>query len=181
MAKSLFQKATAEKAPSSPYDKIESEIAHLKKGTSVRHGNKPRPRTPPWLVLLALFTLAWLYLMDPPMHAWYKGEAVHTVLYLHNYSAGPLADRLIATQILAPDEIETLNRRTGAFQGYYASPEAANKEATKIIDYMDGVRLLHAGKYEKLDPLGRMRYLLFIRTGLILPTRWDFLDPGVGN
>ena len=44
---------------------------------------------------------------------------------------------------------------------------------------MTAVHLLHAGKYEQLDPVGRMRYLLFIRTGIVLPTQWSFLNPSV--
>ena len=45
---------------------------------------------------------------------------------------------------------------------------------------MTNVQLLHAGKYQQLDPVGRMRYLIFIRTGIVLPTQWDFLDPSSG-
>jgi hypothetical protein len=119
--------------------------------------------------------------MDPFLHAWYKGEAIRTYLYLHNYGAGLLADSLTASQILSPEEVRVLNRRQGSFQDYYATPEAADHEAETIINYMTALHLLHDGKYEQLDPVGRMRYLLFIRTGIILPTEWSFLDPSVGE
>lgn len=46
---------------------------------------------------------------------------------------------------------------------------------------MTNLQLLHAGKYLQLDPVGRMRYLFFIRTGIVLPTDWTFLDPSVGD
>jgi len=181
MAKSLFQKNTSEDSQPTPYELIEPEIVHLKKGYSIRHGAKGRPKRPLWMVVLLSLALAWLYLMDPIMHAWYKGEAMRTYLYLHNYGAGPLVDELVASQILSSDEINTLNRENGSFQDYYATPDAANQQAEIIIKYMSDVRLLHAGNYEPLNSLGRMRYLLFIYPGLVLPTQWDFLDPSVGD
>ena len=182
MEKSLFHKNTPEgSSPPTPYDLIGHEIGHLKKGSSVRHGNKIQRSTAPWLVLLALCGLVWLYIMDPVIHAWDKGEAVRIYLYLHNYDAGTTANKLIATQILSAEEVDALNHRTGSFQGYFASPEAANRKADALIEYMTNVNLLHAGKYEQLDPLGRMRYLLFIRPGIFLPTDWAFLDPTVAD
>ena len=181
MEKSLFRKDTPEGSPPSPYELIGPEIGHLKKGASIRHGPKFKQSTPPWLIIIAFCALGWLYLMDPFYHAWYKGEAIRTYLYLHNYGTGPLADNLIATQIFTPDEVQILNHRTGSFQGYYVSPEAANHEAEKIIDYMTALHRLHIGQYQQLDPVGRMRYLLFIRPGLILPTQWSILDPTVAD
>jgi hypothetical protein len=179
MAKSLFHKKNPEKPSPTPHELIEPEVAHLTKGQSVRHGPRAKPKTPPWFFILAFCGLAWLYLIDPFLHAWYKGEAVRAYLYLHNYGSGPLADQLIATQIFSPDEIDILNHRHGAFQDYYVSPLAANHKAQTIINYMTAVHLLHAGKYQQLNLVGRMRYLLFIRTGIPLPTEWDFLDPSV--
>jgi hypothetical protein len=182
MAKSLFQKKYPEgPSPPTPYELIEPEIVHLKKGYSIRHGPRAKPRTPPWLLVLAFCGLAWLYLMDPILHSWYKGEAIRSYLYLHNYDTGPLANELAASQILAPDEIAVLNHRQGSFQDYYASLDDAKNQAKVIIKYMTDVSLLHSGRYQKLGPIERMRYLLFIRTGLILPTDWSFLDPSVGE
>jgi hypothetical protein len=181
MEKSLFHKATPKGPSSTPYELIEPEIVHLKKGYSIRHGPRAKPKMPPWLLILACCGLAWLYLMDPVLHAWYKGEAVRTYLYLHNYGTGPLADDLIATRIISTDEVEVLNHRHGSFQDYFASPETANRQAQAIIDYVTALHLLHDGKYQQLDPVGRMRYLLFIRPGLVLPTQWSVLDPSVGE
>lgn len=181
MAKSLFQKNTPEDPSPTPYELIEPEIVHLKKGYSIRHGPKAKKHTAPWLVILALCVLTWLYLMDPILHAWYKGEAIRTYLYLHNYDSGPLADSLLASQIFTPEEVNTLNSRQGSFQDYYSSPIAAENQAGVIINYMTNVRLLHAGKYETLDPIGRMRYAIFIYPGLVLPTQWSILDPSVGD
>jgi hypothetical protein len=181
MEKSLFHKDTPRGPAPTPLELIEPEIVHLKKGYSVRHGPQAKKKTPPWLIILALCGLVWLYIMDPVLHAWYKGEAIQTYLYLHSFGAGHLADDLIATQIISPVEVEALNRRQGTFQNYYASPEAANREARAIIHYLADVRLLHDGKYQQLNPVGRMRYLFFIRTGIIPPTEWSILDPSVGN
>jgi hypothetical protein len=181
MENSLFHKNAPEDSPPTPYELIESEIGHLKKRSSVRHGPGAERKSPPWLVLLGICGVVGLYLMDPVLHAWYKGEAVRTYLYLHNYGTGPQLNDLIATRIFSPEEVETLNRRSGSFQDYYASPQAADDEAQTIINYMTAVRLLHAGKYPQLNPVGRTRYLLFIRTGIVLPTQWSVLDPSVGN
>ena len=181
MENSLFHKNTPESPSANPYELIEPEIVHLKKGYSIRHGARPKRKTPPWLVIIGFCGLAWLYLMDPFLHAWYKGEAIRTYLYLHNYGAGPLGGELIATQIFSSDEVQVLNHRQGSFQDYYSSPQAANREAQTIINYMTALHLLHAGKYRQLDPMGRMRYLLFIRTGIVLPTDWSVLDPSVGD
>jgi hypothetical protein len=181
MAQSLFQRKVApDHEPPTPYDLIEPEIVHLKKGYSVRYGPKPRKKAPLWVVVLGFGGLAWLYLMDPLEHAWYKEEAVKAYHYLHSYGAGKKADELAASGILSPVEVARLNQQSGSYQDSYATPRDAANEAATIVTYMNSVRLLHAGRYEQLDPLGRMRYLLFIRTGLFLPTSWDFLDPAVG-
>jgi len=119
--------------------------------------------------------------MDPVIHAWYKGEAIRTYLYLHNFGAGPELQNLVATRILSADEIGILNSRHDPVQDYYPSPKAAGAQATEITTYIHNVALLHAGKYQQLDPIGRMRFLLFIRTGLYLPTSWDFLDPSISS
>jgi hypothetical protein len=181
MSNSLFQKDNQEEssAPRSPYDLIGKEIGHLKKGSSVRHGNNLQKSSLPWLVVMLVCAAVGLYVMDPVIHAWDKGTAVRVYLYLHTFGSGPDAAKLIATGIFSADEIDALNRRTGSFQDYFSSPEAANLQAEDIIKYMANVKLLHAGKYEQLDPVGRARYLLFIRTGIFLPTSWSFLDPAV--
>ena len=46
---------------------------------------------------------------------------------------------------------------------------------------MKDVHLLHEGQYKSLDPVGRMRYAIFIDLGIFLPTQWSFLDPAVGQ
>jgi hypothetical protein len=181
MEKSLFQKNSPEQSKPSPHDLIGPEIRHLKKGTSVRHGPNAKSSAPPWLVVIAFCGLAYLYLLDPVLHAWYRGEAISTYLYLHNYGTESQAGRLVATGIFTPHEVNVLNHRMGSFNDYYASVEAANQQAETIIKYMADVRLLHESKYQTLDPVGRMRYLLFIRTGIYLPTNWDFLDPGISD
>jgi len=181
MEKSLFHKETPEDRSPTPHELIEPEIVHLKKGYAVRYGPKAKKRTPPWLVILALCVLTGLYIMDPVYHAWYKGEAAKTYLYLRNYGSGPLADNLIATKIFTEEEVDNLNHRQGSFQDYYESPAAANHQADVIIKYMNDVKLLHAGKYETLDPVGRLRYAIFIYPGLVLPEQWGFLDPSVGE
>ncbi len=180
MAKSLFHRETPKSSDPTPLEKIEHEIGHLKKKSwSVRHGANSPSNALAWIVVLVLLGAGWLFAMDPVLHAWDKGEATKAYLYLHNYGSGPLADKLIATQILSPDEVMALNRRSGSFQDYYASPDAANRKAEDIIAYMNSVKLLHAGEYEKLGVVGKIRYELFVQFGVDLPERWDFLDPKI--
>ena len=180
MAESLFhRKVVAKSAAPEPYELIEPEIVHLKKGYSVRHGEKGNKRMPLWIVVLGACGLGWLYLMDPIEHSWYKSEAIKDYLYLHNYGAGKEADELATSGILSVDEITLLNQQHGSYQDNYSTPKDAAEAAATILSYLESVKLLHAGRYEQLDPVGRMRYLLFIRTGLFLPTAWDFLDPTV--
>ncbi len=157
---------------------IEPEITHLKKGQSARHKDGAK-KSVPWIFSLILCFLLGLYVMDPFLYGWHKSEAIRTYLYLHNYGAGTATGKLIASGIFSQDEIAAMNRKQGSFQDYFATPEAADLKATSIVDlHGQRPRLLHDGKYDKLDPLGRMRYLLFIRTGIPLPQSWSsLLDP----
>jgi hypothetical protein len=176
---SLFDKEIPAGATPTPYELINPEIVHLKKGYSIRHGERARKKMPTWLLVMTFGCLAWIYLMDPILHAWYKGEAIRDYLYLRDYGNASLTASLIATGILSAEDVELLNHRHGSYESYYASPDAANHQAQTIIDYMSKVRALHQGRYQGLDPLGRMRYLLFIRLGIFVPTDWSFLDPSV--
>jgi hypothetical protein len=181
MAQSLFQrKPEGPSAPPTPHELIEREIGHLKKKKLARYGDNPRKMSL-WLLVAVACALVWLYIQDPVEHAWYKGEAIKAYLYLHNYGAGKEADELAASGILQPEEITQLNQRHDSFQDYYPTPQAAARSALTIVSYMASVKELHAGRYENLDPLGRLRYALFVRFGIVPPTDWPFLDPGVNQ
>ena len=126
MGNSLFHKQSPEeKKPPTPYDLIEKEVEHLKKGSSVRHGGASKNRSVPWLVIIGFVGLAWLYLMDPFYHAWYKGEAVRAYLYLHQYGSEADVAALVGTHILSLEEIDVLNHKNGTFQDYYKSADDA--------------------------------------------------------
>jgi hypothetical protein len=182
MAESLFRRKTEEKqAPLTPHELIAHEVDHLKKRTTARHGNKPHRKYSIWLLVLVICALAGLWALDPIEHAWYRGDAISAYLYLHNYGAGKDADQLAACGILAPEEIGELNRRHGSYQDTYATPQAAARTAQTIVAYTNSVKQLHAGAYLNLDPVGRVRYYLFIRPGIYLPTSWNFLDPSLGD
>ncbi len=180
MGNSLFRKESPEdKKPPTPYDLIEKEVQHLKKGSSVRHGGASKNRKMPWLVILGFIGLAWLYLMDPFYHAWYKGEAIRAYLYLHQYGSEADVAALTGAHILSLEEIDVLNHKNGAFRDYFKSADEARKRVDAIVQYQTNVQLLHEDKYQSLDPVGRMRSVLFIRWGIFLPTDWNFLDPTV--
>ena len=180
MEKSLFHRNNPQVPAPTPHELIQPEVVHLQKRTSTRHGAAASRSTYPWLIILGCCILGGLYSIDPFIHAWDKGEAVRTYLYLHNYGTSPEAAKLAATQILSRDEVETLNRRNGSFQDYYSSLDAATRNAEAIIRHTTRARLLRAGDYKQLGPLGKVRYFLFIRTGIGLPTDWSILDPSVG-
>jgi NADH:ubiquinone oxidoreductase subunit 5 (subunit L)/multisubunit Na+/H+ antiporter MnhA subunit len=173
---SLFGK---EPPPPEPtvFERIGPEITHLKNKTSVRDG-KGRRRMP-WTLTVLLCALLVLYVMDPFLYAWYKYEAVRTYLYLHNYDSPAATRALIETGIFTPEEVSTMNNKQGSYQDYFSSPQEARQRAASIVSYMNGVKDLHAGRYEQLHLVGKIRYTLFVSTGLVLPTYWDFLTPSV--
>jgi hypothetical protein len=182
MADSLFRRHREAKTGSTtPQELIEKEVAHLKKGTTARYGNKPRRNLSVWLAGLFVCALILLYIMDPLLHAWYKGEAVHAYVYLHNAGTGTEANELAGSGILRPEEVAQLNRSLRNYRDYYSTPQDAARTARWITSYMASVKTLHAGAYDNLNPLQRLRYELFMRTGLVPPISWDFLDPDVGS
>lgn len=184
MGESIFQRKSdtaSAPAPLTPRELIDKEIEHLKKRKMARYGDKPVRRASIWLAVVVVGGLIWLYIMDPVMHAWYKYDAAHAYRYLHNYGGGNELTELATSGILSPEEIHELNRSTNTDKDYYSTPLAGAKAARAIVDYMASVRQLHAGAYGNLDTLGRVRYTLFVRYGIIPPTKWNFLDPGIGN
>lgn len=177
---SLFDKDPSQGPPLSNYEKIASEISHLKKGKSVRQtpGQTTRKLAPIIFILVVLAFIG-LYIMDPFLYAWHKYEAIHAYLYLHNYDSATATDALAATRILSEDEILALNQRKGSFQDYYPSAQAAEAEAATIVQFMDGLQNLQMNKYDQLDPLNKLRCFIFIRSGFATPTSWNCLNPVV--
>jgi hypothetical protein len=160
---------------------IEHEIKHLKNRTSVRYGTRERARSSSlWLLGLAICALVGLYLLDPLQHAVYKYQAIHAYGYLHAFGGGREAAELASSGILRPEEVTYLNQGLETYKDSYATPAAAAQTARSIVNYMAEVKLLHAGRWEKLDLLERVRYDLFVRPGLPMPIAWSFLDPDAG-
>jgi hypothetical protein len=181
MGQSLFQRKTEPaKGPLTPIQLIEQEIDHLKKGTSVRHGKKTkRMAASSWILALVLFGVALLYFLDPIEHAWYRYDAIRAYLYLHSYGAGRDANELANCGILRTEEVGQLDNMHANYQDYYDSPQAAARTAQAVVTYMTQVKELHAGHYAQLDWLEKIRYVLFVRPGLVPPKAWDSLDPGL--
>jgi hypothetical protein len=180
MASSIFGKDPSDKPAPDAYarERIEQEIAHLKKPQSTRHGPDERKTLGILVSFTILFVIAGLYLMDPFLYSWYKGDAVQDYLYLHSEN-DTKADALAATGILTEEDIAVLNHRQGSFQDYYASPADAEKMADTIIGFMHGLSKLRSGRYDDLDILGKIRYNLFVRWGLVPPSEFTFLDPSI--
>jgi hypothetical protein len=182
---SLFNRDSGPKQPLDPYsrERIKKEIGHLTHRESVRHpGKRIKVRTKnKWVtagVILALALLG-LFLLDPPMHAYYRGEAIRAYLYLHHFGSDRKATELIDTGIFRGPELELLNHRSGNFENYYSSPIVASKAADDIIRYLQGVEALRHRDYDQLDTLSKVRYWLFARWGLFMPTHWEWLDPAI--
>ena len=161
------------------HELIEKEIEHLKKRTGTRSAQEIQRGWSKFLVVCAVLGLFWLWGMDAVLFSYNRGDAIHDYLYLHNYGNDAKARALAASGLLTPGEVKQLNARQGAFQDYYAGTEAAEKQAAELIDYMDQVRALHQSQEETLSPLNKVRYFLFMKTGLIPPTRWDVLNSSI--
>ena len=179
---SIFSKDPTARAALPPYalERIEREIAHLRNSSSVRNKAGEKLTTARMVMSIALCTLLCLYFMDPFLYAYHKGDAIRTYLYLHHYGSDQKIQVLLSTGILSNSEVDALNHREGSFQDYYSSPAQANQSADSIVNYMNGLYYLRKGQYDQLDPIGKLRYLLFFRTGLTPPTSWSGLTPMAG-
>jgi hypothetical protein len=178
---SLFSKDPTAPVLLPPYalERIEREIAHLRKSSSVRHKPGEKLTVARVASSVAICTLLCLYFMDPFLYAYHKGDAIRTYLYLHNHGSDEKAQALLSTRIFSNSEIDVLNHRDGTFQDYFSSPMQAEQSADSIVNYMNGLYYLRMGQYDSLDPIGKLRYLLFFRTGLLPPTDWSALTPSV--
>ena len=177
---SIFSKVPPAKPPSI-YDKIGAEITHIKKGQTgtAREGSDAGTKTGAWLATIAMGLLIVLFFMDPFLFAMHKSDAIRAYVYLHNYDSASNTDALVATHIFSDDEIAAMNAQHGSFQNYFPSPAAAQQKAAAIVSYVNGLHDLRYGRYEDLDPIGKLRYLLFVRIGLFPPTYWPGLNPSV--
>jgi hypothetical protein len=155
---------------------IEHEIDHLKKRRSVRDAQETQRAWGSMLAFFAVVGVLWLYVMDPFLFSYNRGDAIHVYLYLHNYGSDAKAHEVAASGLLTPNEVTQLDRREGAFQDYFDGTGPAERRAAELIAYMDQVRALHEGRYEDLSPVNKLRYFLFVKTGLTPPTRWQSLD-----
>ena len=159
---------------------IEAEIAHLRHRTSVRNMS-PAQRRSAGVSLLTLFMvlLLGLFFMDPIVHSFKKETAIHTYLYLRNSGSEQKTREILATGIFTANEIDLLNHQHGSFQDYFPTPQAADASADSIARYFQAMNDLRAGNYARLDGLGKIRYQLFVRFGLIPPRQWRIVDPSV--
>jgi hypothetical protein len=167
---------------SDPYNRelIEKEIGHLKKGRSVRNAQDQARGWSRTLMFAAICGALWIYIMDPVLFAYHRGDAIRTYLYLHNYGSDPKAAALAASGYFSDYERHGLDERTGSFQDYFVGTEAAEKKADALVRYLQGVHDLHNHNYASLTPLNKFRYVLFVKTGLTPPVRWEFLNPSIG-
>jgi hypothetical protein len=176
---SIFSRDPTVRPPVPRYaiERIQREIEHLKKGSSSRYGNTKSSVYTRTIFATALCALLWLYFMDPFLYAFHKSDAIRTYLYLHNYGSEDKANTLAASGILSETEVNDLNHQQGTFQDYYSSPQQAEQAADSTVNYMNGLHELRTGQYERLDPIGKLRYLLFVRLGLLPPSSWSALNP----
>lgn len=158
---------------------IEGEIKHLKKPKPVRNLTNVSYNAGRISLLIGFLALIFLYIMDPIFYSFYKDDAIQAYLYLHNYGSDSLANELVQSGILTDQDAAKLDRNTGDFHSYFQNTEAARKEAYVILYFMSQVHALHVGDYDRLDPLQKLRYFLFIKTGLTPPTSWPAINPAV--
>lgn len=175
---SIFSRALPTPAPTL-FDRLGPELEHLQKVTSVRYGTMAHKQSYGWAAAIAICSLLALYFMDPFIYAMHKYEAMQAYVYLHNHDSKSYTDALAATRMFSQDELDALNRQKATSADSNMSPREAEDKAATVVAYMKSVRDLHLGRYEGLDPIGKLRYLLFVRTGLIPPTEWSGLNPSV--
>ncbi len=176
---SIFTKDTSRTRPPTNLEKIEKEISHLQGGSVRKKPGETSKRFATWVFVSVVGALLGLYFMDPFVYAMRKSNAISIYLYLNNHEAGDATKALIATHIFNKDEIAALNRRQGSYQAYFASPSDAKAAEAAVIAYMKGVNDLHGDHYDALDDLNKVRYRLFIETGLNPPKTWSMLNPSV--
>jgi hypothetical protein len=169
----------ANSQPQFKRDLIEKEIEHLKKRQSVRNAQEAKRGWSKMLITAAIFGLLWLYFMDPILFSYDRGDAIRVYLYLHNYGDDQKAQAVANTGLLTAYEVAQLNRRLGSFQDYFDGTGAAEKKADALLAYMGQVRALHQRQYESLSLVNKVRYYLFMVTGLIPPTHWDALNSSI--
>jgi len=177
----IMSASSSDSAKHAPYARelIEKEIEHLKKRKGVRTVEETKRAKWKIAVTLLVFGLLWLYTMDVFLFSYARGDAIHVYLYLHNYGSDAKAQTVAASGLLTPYEVKLLNHRQGAFQDYFNGTTQAEKKADDLIAYMDQMHALHEGRYDSLSVVNKVRYFLFIKTGLLPPTRWDALNSSI--
>ena len=176
---SLFQREPVAR-PLTIYERLAPEIAHLQKGVSTRHGKGGPGGFFTWICVIAIGAVLGLFFMDPFLYAVHRSDAIRAYLYLHSYDTDATVQPLIDSRILSANEIIVLNHKDGSFQNYFSSRQDAEDKAAGIVAYMSGLRTLRSGAYQNLDPIGKLRYFLFVRSGLMPPVSWSGLNPSVG-
>ncbi len=160
---------------------IEKEIEHLKKRRGVRDAHQTDRAWGKGLICCAALGLLWLYAMDPFFFSYNRGDAIRVYLYLHNYGSDAKAQAVAACGLLTPAEVNQLNHRLGSFQDYFNGTSSAEHRGAELIAFMDQVKALHDGRYESLSLLNKLRYFLFVKTGLIPPIRWQVLNSSIDS
>ncbi len=176
---SLFHREPVAR-PLTIYERLAPEIEHLQKSASTRYGKGKSGGLTSWVIVLAISAVLGLFFMDPFLYALHRSEAIRTYLYLHSYDTDVTVQPLIASHILSKSEIGELDKKDGSFQNYFSSRQEAEEKAAAIVSYMNGLQMLRSGSYESLDPIGKLRYFLFVRSGIIPPVSWSSLNPTVG-
>jgi len=176
---SIFSRDPAPRVPSI-FDQIAPELEHLDRGgRSAREGDRTKSKAGAWATSIALCFLLALFFMDPFLYALHKSAAIRAYVYLHNHASESATHALVASGIFSKGEIAAMNERPGPYQDYFTSPSDAEERASSVIDFMKGTRDLRHGQYSELDPVGKLRYLLFVRMGLTPPVTWKGLNPSV--
>jgi hypothetical protein len=158
---------------------IEKEIEHLKKRRGTRHAGEHRRTWSKCLFTGVVLGLFWLWGMDAVLFSYNRGDAISVYLYLHNYGNDAKAAAVASSGLLTRAEVKHLDARQGSFQDYFKGTADAEAKGEELIGFMQQVNDLHQGRYERLSPLNKLRYFLFIKTGLIPPIRWDVINSSI--
>jgi len=161
------------------FEQIGPEIQHLEKGGSTVRVGKAHSKAGARAATIGICALLGLFFMDPFLYEMHKSTAIRAYVYLHSQGSDTSLQPLITSGIFSKDEIARLNKQRGLYQSDFSSTIDAETHAAGVVSFVNEMQALHRGDYEQLDPIGKLRYLIFVRIGLEPPTTWSGLNPSV--
>ncbi|MEM1058424.1 MAG: hypothetical protein AAGK14_04180 [Verrucomicrobiota bacterium] len=177
---SVFEKARQANAVELfTYEGIQNEVKN-----SARTKVKPNPLyTLVRVTGVVLFgTLLALFFLDPFIYPIQKTKAMRSIVYLNLYGDPADVQRLAASSLLDDQDVEALMVKDGDYRAFFPGGTAEAREVgASALAYMEEVKAMHEGNVDALTIYNRIRYYLFVPTGLRPPKYWTSLNPDASD